>query len=329
MSNLFLVGIHLADTSKLDDIRYAIELGVYVYTRTRSNGIMGDRSLLDILGSYGLGRIKLKFTGFRLFDLDSLEFMDISLEEYLNSDIKINGLDLAKSKDSLINVSGNDKDSISKVVPLLFDGELIDLEYKIGEGILFSNRKSCLELGENNCCIGLALDAEKEDFNLFYWNFCITSHNGSMYNKGCYNGIIHRGVYEYPIDDLLQTIGFDVAGGIWYFKDIAIICGKYGDYDTYIVRNGIKTVVIDVRHRVNIVLPKSVDGVVIKDCFNYYSDDLVVIYLSKDLNPSDLRSLILEIVYRFRYGDIEDIESLSTDEIVDKLRIDCVDIQYY
>lgn len=328
MSNLFLVGIHLADTSKLDDIRYAIERSVYVYNRTHSNGITADRSLVDILGSYGLGRIKLKFTGFRLFDLDSLEFMDISLEEYLNSDIKINGLDLAKNGDSLINVSGNDRDSISKVVPLLFNGELIDLEYKIGEGILFSNRKSCLELGENNCCIGLALDAEKEDFNLFYSNFCITSHNGLMYNKGCYNGIIHRGIYEYPIDDLLQKIGFDVAGGIWYFKDIAIVCGRYSDYDTYIVRNGMKTVVIDVRHRVNIVLPKSIDRVVIKDCFNY-SDDLAVIYLSKDLNPSDLRSLILEIAYRFRYCDIEDIESLSTDEIADKLRIDCVDIQYY
>lgn len=328
MSNLFLVGIHLADTSKLDDIRYAIERGVYVYTRTNSNGIMGDRSLVDILGSYGLGRIKLKFTGFRLFDLDSLEFIDISLEEYLNSDIQIDGLDLAKNGDSLINVSGNDRDSISKVVPLLFDGELLDLDYKIGEGILFSNRKSCLELGENNYCIGLALDAEKENFNLFYRNFCITSPDVSMYNKGCYNGIIHRGVYEYPIDDLLQTIGIDVAGGILYFKDIAIICGRYSDYDTYIVRNDIKTVVIDIRHRVNIVLPKSVGEVVIKDCFNY-SNDLAVIYLSKDLNSSDLRSLILEIAYRFMYGDIEDIESLSTDEIVDKLRIDCVDIQYY
>lgn len=328
MGNLFLVGIHLADTSKLDDIRYAIERCVYVYTRTRSNGIMGDRSLVDILGSYGLGRIKLKFTGFRLFDLDSLEFMDISLEEYLNSDIKINGLDLAKNGDSLINVSGNDRDSISKVVPLLFDGELLDLDYKIGEGILFSNRKSCLELGENNYCIGLALDAEKENFNLFYRNFCITSPDGSMYNKGCYNGDIHRGVYEYPIDDLLQTIGFDVVGGILYFKDIAIVCARYSDYDTYIVRNDIKTVVIDIRHRVNIVLPKSVYEVVVKDCCNH-GDELAVIYLSKDLNPSDLRSLVIEIAKGFIYSHIEEIESLSTDAIIDKLRIDCVDIQYY
>lgn len=328
MSNLFLVGIHLADTSKLDDIRYAIEIGVYVYTRTNSNEIMSARSLVDILGSYGLGRIKLKFTGLRLFDLDSLEFIGISLEEYLNSDIQINGLDLDKSGDLLINVSGNDRDSISKVVPLFICGELLDLDYKIGEGILFSNRKSCLELGENNCCIGLALDAEKEDFNLFYKNFCITSHNESMYNKGSYNGIIHRGVYEYPIDDLLQTIGIDVACGIWYFKDIAIICGRYGDYDTYIVRNCIKTVVIDVRHRVNIVLPKSVYEVVVKDCYNH-GDELAVIYLSKDLNPSDLRSLVIEIAKGFIYSHIEEIESLSTDAIIDKLRIDCVDIQYY
>lgn len=326
MGNLFLVGIHLADTSKLDDIRCAIELGVL--RQVHSEGIAGDRSLVDILGSYGLGRIRFNFTGFRLFDLDSLEFTDISLEEYLNSDIQINGLDLYKSGDLLINVSGYGIDSLDKVVPLFFDGELIDLDYKIGESILFSNRKSCLELGEKGCYVSLTLDAEKEDFNLFYRNFCITSPNGSIYNKGYYNGYLHRGVYEYPIDDLFKTIGIDVVGGIWYFNDIAVIYGYYSGYDTYIVRKDIKTVVIDIGHRVNIVLPKTVGRVVIKDCCNYV-DDLAVIYLSKDLNSSDLRRLILEMYDGFIYGDIKDIESLSTDEIVDKLLIDCVDIQYY
>lgn len=325
MSNLFLVGIHLADTSKLDDIRCALELGVL--RQLHSEGIAGDRGLVDILGSYGLGRIKFSFTGFRLFDLDSLEFIDISLEEYLNSDVQINGLDLDKSGDLLINVSGYDIDSLDKVVPLFFDSELIDLDYKIGEGILFSNRKSYLELGEDGCYVGLALDSEKEDFNLFYRNFCITSNNGSMYNKGCYNGVIHRGVYKYPINDLLQTAGVDVAGGIWYFNDIAVIDGYYSGYDTYIVNSDVKTVVIDVGHKVSIVLPKTVGSVVIKDCCNYV-DDLSVIYLSKDLDPSDLRSLIVEMSNGFIYLDA-DTESLSTEEIIDKLRIGCVDIQYY
>lgn len=328
MSNLFLVGIHLADTSKLDDIRCAIENGVYIHYHTHSNGITEARSLVDILGSYGLGRIKFKSTGFRLFDIDSLEFIDISLYDYLNSDIKINGLELAKNGDSLINVSGNDRDSISKVVPLLFDGELIDLEYKIGEDILFSNRKSCLELGGNGCYVILTLDAEKEDFNLFYRNFCITSHNGLMYNKGCYRGDMHRGVYKYSIDDLFQTMGIDFASGVWYFKDTAVIYSYYSDCDTYIVHNDIKTVIIDVGRRVNIVLPKSINRVVIKDCCNYV-DELAVIYLSKGLNSSDIRRLLVEMCDGFVYSDIEGIESLSNDEIIDKLRIDCVDIQYY
>lgn len=326
MSNLFLVGIHLADTSKLDDVRCALELGVL--RQLHSEGIAGDRSLVDILGSYGLGRIKFNFTGFRLFDLDSLEFIDISLDEYLNSDVQINGLDLDKSGDLLINVSGYDIDSLDKVVPLFFDSELIDLDYKIGESVLFSNRKSYLELGEHGCYVSLTLDAEKEDFNLFYRNFCITSPKGSMCNNGYYIGGIHRGVYEYPIDDLLQTAGVDVAGGIWYFNDIAIIDGYYSGYDTYIVNSDVKTVVIDVGRKVSIVLPKAVDSVVIKDCCNYV-DDLSVIYLSKGLNSSDLRRLIVEMASGFVDFDIKDIGSLSTEEIVDKLRIGCVDIQYY
>lgn len=326
MRNLFLVGIHMADTSKLDDIRSSIEYNTYAHAHAK--GIMLTRNLVDILESHGLGRIKFKFTGFKLFDLDSLEFVDISLDEYLNSDIQINGLDLDKSGDLLINVSGNDRDSINKVVPLFICGELLDLDYKIGEGILFSNRKCCLEIGEDICYVGLTLDAEKEDFDVFYRYFCITSHNGLMYNKGYYRGVIHRGLYNYPINDLIKTIGVDVACGIWYYKDIAVISGRYSDYDTYIVRNNIRTVVIDVKHRVNIVLPKSVYEVVVKDCCNH-GDELAVIYLSKDLNPSDLRSLVIETAKGFIYSHIEEIESLSTDAIIDKLRIDCVDIQYY
>lgn len=327
MSNLFLVGIHLAGTSKLDDIRCSIERGVYAYTH--SNGIIKDRSLVEILDSYGLGRIKFKFTSFKLFELDSLEFIDISLEEYLNSDIQINGLDLDKSGDLLINVSGySSKDSLNKVITLFFDGKLIDLDYKIGESILFSNKKSYLEIIENGCLVILTIDVEKEDFNLFYKDFCITSPNGLICNKGCYEGLIHQGLYEYLISDLFKTIGINILGGTWYFKDIAVISSRYSDCDTYIVHNNIRTVVIDVKHRVNIVLPKTVDRVVVKNCCNY-GDDLAVIYLSKDLNPSDLRVLIVEIAKGFIYIDIEEIESLSTNEIIDKLRIDCVDIQYY
>ena len=329
MSNLFLVGIHLADTSKLDDIRCSIERGVYIHAHSHLNGIIKGRSLVDILSSYGLGKIRFKFNGFKLFDLDSLEFMDISLEEYLKSDIQINGLDLDKSGDLLINLSGySNKDSLNKVATLFFGGELIDLDYKIDENIMFSNRKSCLELGEDRCFVDLTLDAEKEDFNIFYGYFCITSPNGSMYNDGYYRGTIHRGLYKYPVSDLIKTIGVDVACGIWYYKDIAVISGRYSDYDTYIVRNNIRTVVIDIKHRVNIVLPKSVYEVVVKDCCNH-GDELAVIYLSKDLNPSDLRSLVIEIAKGFIYSHIEEIESLSTDAIIDKLRIDCVDIQYY
>lgn len=329
MSNLFLVGIHLADTSKLDDIRCSIERGAYIHAHSHLNGIIKSRSLVDILSSYGLGRIRFKFNGFKLFDLDSLEFVDISLDEYLNSDIQINGLDLDKSGDLLINLSGySNKDSLNKVATLFFGGELIDLDYKIDENIMFSNRKSCLEIGEDRCFVDLTLDAEKEDFNIFYNSFCITSPNGSMYNDGYYRGNIHRGLYKYPVSDLLHAVGVNIEGGIWYFKDLAVISSRYSSCDTYIVHNNIRTVVIDVKHKVSIVLPKTVDRVVIKDCCNY-SDDLAVIYLSKDLTPNVTRGLIMEIAKRFIHIDIKDIESLSTGDIIDKLRIDCVDIRYY